>query len=132
MRSTGRLAPTTTSGALAAGAVAPPAASALVTFTAVPGVDEVTVTMIVQPPGGIDDPAASVMSVEATATPAQVPVFAETTLIPTGIGSLKGAVGVRGAAPALPSERVKVALRRSRSPPARWFSRARRCLHPSP
>jgi hypothetical protein len=74
-----------------------------------PGVDDVTATMIVQPPGGIDEPAGNVISVVVVPTPTQVPVFAETMLIPTGIGSLKGAVRVKGPAPALPSVMVMVA-----------------------
>ena len=54
-----------------------PASSALVMFITLPGVDDVTVTTIVQPPGGIEQPAGIVISVDTTTTPVHVPVLPE-------------------------------------------------------
>ena len=98
-----------TRGADAAGTVVPPAESALVTLVVVPGVDVVTPTTIVHPPGGSVDPAGSVISVAVTVTFAHVPELPVVVEMPAGIGSVNGAVSVSGTGPALPSVIVIVA-----------------------
>ena len=119
----------TANGADAAGAITLPATSGLVTLTTGPGVDDVTVTTIVQPPGGSVVPDAMVMSVGVVVTPVHVPVFDEATVIPVGIGSVNGAVSTSGAKPELPSVIVNVgsASGRQRDAGAIAFSARRGC-----
>lgn len=105
----GNTAPTTT-GALAAGAVVPPAISALVTLVTTPCVDDVIVVTMVQPPGGIALPVAIVISVGATVTPGQLPRLPLVTVTPAGMGSVNGAVRTKGVAFGLPSVSVSVAV----------------------
>ncbi len=98
----------TVSGALAAGDVPPPVTSVLVVFVIVPGVKEVTVTTIVQPPTGIIEPTGSVISAAVTFTGVQVPVLAEVVVTPAGIASVNGALSVDGVALTLPIVMVSV------------------------
>ena len=62
----------TVSGALADGAVPASVVSPLVVLVTVPGVLDVMGTRMVQPPGGIVDPDAIVISVGVVVTPGQV------------------------------------------------------------
>ena len=96
--------------ALAAGAVVLPACKALVMLVTAPIDDEVMVTTIVQPPGGIVDHAANVISAGATVTPVQVPVLPLVVVTPAGMGSVKAAASVSSVALVLPSVSVTVAL----------------------
>jgi hypothetical protein len=73
-------------------------------------VEDVTVTTIVQPPTGIVVPLAFVTVVGVTVTAVHVPVFPLMVVTPAGITSLNGAVNAIGAAFALPSARVSVAM----------------------
>ena len=98
----------TVSGALAAGAVPAPVTRVLVVFVTVPGVLDVIVTTMVQPPGGTDAPEGSVIRLGATATPAHVPVLPEVVDTPAGIGSVKGAVN--NCTTALPLDSVSVSV----------------------
>ena len=84
--------------------------SALVTLVSDPGVDDVSVTTIVQPPGGMALPAAIVISVGVTVTPAHVPVLPLVVVMPAGIGSVNGAVRTSGAALGLVIVIVSVAV----------------------
>jgi len=102
--------PVTVIGALAGGAVPPLVCSGPVVLVTVPGVDDVIVTTIVQPPGGMVDPAATVIVVAVTATPVQVPVLPDVVVTPAGIVSVNAAVSVSGVAPGLPSVSVSVAV----------------------
>ena len=80
------------------------------TLVTTPGVDEVTLTTIVHPPGGTAVPDAIVMSVAVLVTPRHVPVLDDVTVIPAGIGSVKGTVSTSGPVPALPIVIVSVAV----------------------
>ena len=102
--------PVTVIGADAGGAVPPPVCSGPVVLVTVPGVDDVIVTTIVQPPGGIADPDAIVIVVGATVTPVQVPVLPDVVVTPAGIGSTNCSESVSGVAFGLPSESVSVAV----------------------
>ena len=84
----------TLSAALAAGAGPSVVESALVVFVTVPGVDDVIVTTIVQPPGGTVDPTAIVIDSAATVTPVHVPLLPLVVVTPAGIGSVNAAVSV--------------------------------------
>ena len=75
-----------------------------------PGVDDVIVTMIVQPPAGRFEPAAIVINVGVTVTPGQVPVLPDVVVTPAGIGSENSAARVVAAALVLPSVSVSVAV----------------------
>ncbi len=97
-------------GADAGGALPPPVCRPPVVLTTVPGVDDVTVTTIVQPPGGIGEPDAIVIVVGVTVTPVQVPVFADVVVTPAGMVSVNGAVSASAVALALPSDSVSVAV----------------------
>ncbi len=97
-------------GALADGALPPLVCSGPVVLVTVPGVDDVIVTTIVQPPGGIAAPPAIVIVPEVTVTPAQVPVLPPMVVTPAGIASVNADVSVSGVTPALPSVSVSVAL----------------------
>ncbi|HTQ01942.1 MAG TPA: hypothetical protein VMN56_21665, partial [Casimicrobiaceae bacterium] len=97
-------------GALAGGAVPPFVASGPVTLVTVPGVDDVIVTTIVQPPTGIAEPLAIVIVVDVTMTPPHVPVLPPVVVTPAGMLSTNADVSVSGPDPVLPSVRVSVAV----------------------
>ena len=109
----------TVSGALAVGAVPPAVTRVLVVLVTVPGVDDVIVTTIVQPPEGIDDPDGSVINVAATVTPVHVPVLPDVVVTPAGIGSVNAAVSNALLALELPMVIVSVAV-----PPATMIGAA--------
>ena len=100
----------TVSGALAAGVVPAPVTTVLVVLVTAPGVVDVSVTMIVQPPGGMLEPPANVISAGVTVTPEHVPLLAEVVVTPAGIGSVNGAVNVCATAFALARVSVSVAV----------------------
>ena len=100
----------TVSGACAAGAVPAEVARSLVVLVTVPVVADVTATTIVQPPGGIEVPAASVIELAATVTPVQEPVLPEVVVTPAGIGSVNGVDTVIATGFVLPAVIVSVAL----------------------
>ncbi len=79
-------------------------------LTTVPGVDDVIVTTIVQPPGGIVAPAAIVTCVGVTVTPVHVPVLPDVVVTPAGMMSVNAADKVSGVALPLPSVIVSVAV----------------------
>ena len=101
----------TVNGALAAGAVPASVASATVVLVTVPGVNEVSVAMIVHPvvPGTVL-PDAIVIVVVVLVTPVHVPLVAPTIVTPLGMVSVNGAVSVSGVAFGLPNVSVSVAL----------------------
>ena len=105
----GGVMPVTVRGADAGGAVPSPVTSALVTFCTVPGVDDVIVTTIVQPPTGSDAPAGSATCVVVTVTPAQVPALPDVVVTPAGIVSTNVVARIAGVALPLPSASVSVA-----------------------
>ena len=100
----------TVNGALDAGVTPAAVTTVLVVLVTVPGVLDVMVTTIVQPPGGIAAPEGSVISVGVTATPVQVPALPLVVVMPAGIGSVNGAVSTCAAALPLASVSVSVAV----------------------
>ena len=101
---------TTVMGALAGGAGPALVDSEPVVLITVPTVDDVIVTTIVQPPGGMLVPVAMLSELAATVTPAHVPRLPEVVVTPGGMLSVNGEESVIAVALALPSERVSVAL----------------------
>jgi len=104
------LAAVTVSGAEAGGDVPALVVSVPVVLVTVPGVLDVTVATIVQPPTGIVEPLAIVISVGVLVTPVQVPLALPVIVTPAGIASVNGAVSVIGTALVLASVMVSVAL----------------------
>jgi len=98
----------TVSGALAGSAVPALVCRLPVVLVTVPGVAEVIVTTIVQPPAGSTDPDAIVIVVGVTVTPVHVPVLPDVVVTPDGIVSVNAAVSASGSVFGLPSVIVSV------------------------